>query len=452
MKKIGLYLLGLLTVAGLASCEDSSDLGIQQTNPQEAIMEANGLTVAWQSPIQGNTLDLNGFKEQAIPVITTVETVNLPEGATVDYQMQIAADADFTNAQTVDVENGAVLCSAWDNAFKELYMKNPTARVNYIRFAAYVVDGAQISRLGGNDFWYGAKELTVTPIDLQLPIEASYYLYAGGEYIKMNHSANHQYDDPNFSIIVEVSGAQAQAGYKWQIANESHSKVYGVSETGDPAELSGNLVLGGAEGVINAAGTYKIEVNMLDLTYKISYAFTTLNTPGPANGWSFDNNMLLSTTDYITYSGYVYIQQEFKLAAGSWDVNWGMGATEGTLALGGANIKVASDGLYFVSANLNELTYSLNKISSIGLIGGFNGWGSQLNLTPSADFKTWTGEVTFTEETEWKFRMNDNWDFNLGGALDNLVGGGANIKSPAGTYTVTLDLGKLPYSATLVKK
>ena len=445
-------MLGLLTAFGLAACDDSSDLGIQQQNPQEAIMEANGLTVAWQSPIQGNTLSLPAYKDQAIPVISTVETKDLPAGATIDYEMQIASNADFSDAQTVAVENGAVLESDWDNAFKAIYHKDPAARVNYIRFAAYVIDGSQVSRLGGDDFWYGAKQLTVTPIDLQLPVEGTYYLYAGGEYIKMNHSAQHQYDDPNFSLIVEVSAAQAQAGYKWQIANEGYSKVYGVSETGDPADLSGNLVLDGPQGVINAAGTYKIEVNMLDLTYHISYAFQTLNTPGPANGWSFDNNMLLTTNDYITYFGYVYIQQEFKLAAGSWDVNWGMGGTEGTLGAGGANIKVPSDGLYYVVANLNELTYSLTKIETIGLIGGFNGWGGQANLTPSADYKTWTGDVTFTEETEWKFRMNDNWDYNLGGAIDNLVGGGANLKSAAGSYTVTLDLGKLPYSCTLTSK
>ena len=48
--------------------------------------------------------------------------------------------------------------------------------------------------------------------------------------------------------------------------------------------------------------------------------------------------------------------------------------------------------------------------------------------------------------------MNDNWDYNLGGAIDNLVGGGDNLKSAAGSYTVTLDLGKLPYSCTLTSK
>lgn len=459
MKKIGLYLLGLLTAVGFAACDDKSDLGIEQKNPQEAIMEANGLTVAWQTPLQGGSIDLNQYADKVIPVISTVETKDLPAGATVEYEMQIASKADFSNAETVAVEDGAVRCSDWEAAYQELYKKDPTPRVNYIRFIAYVVDGSQVSRLGGEDFYYATKEITVTPIDLKLPVEGTYYLNAGGKLTKMSHSSQHQYDDPNFSIIVEVSAAEAAAGYKWTIVNEMYQsnqqagKQYGVSETGDPADMSGSLALNGQAGVIKAAGTYKIEVNMLDLTYKINYAFTQLNTPGPANGWSFDNNMLLTTTDYIHYNGYVYIQGEFKIAAGSWSVNWGVGASDGLLTPNGGNIKVASDGLYYVEVNLNELTYKLTKIESLGVIGGFNGWASQSNLTPSADYKTWTGKVTFNDaKNEWKFRMNDNWDINLGGALDNLVSGGDNIvTNGAGTYTITLNLGKIPYSATVVK-
>ena len=78
-------MLGLLTAVGFAACDDKSDLGIEQKNPQEAIMEANGLTVAWQTPLQGSSIDLNQFVDQAIPVISTVETKDLPADATVEY-------------------------------------------------------------------------------------------------------------------------------------------------------------------------------------------------------------------------------------------------------------------------------------------------------------------------------------------------------------------------------
>jgi hypothetical protein len=87
------------------------------------------------------------------------------------------------------------------------------------------------------------------------------------------------------------------------------------------------------------------------------------------------------------------------------------------------------------------------------VIGGFNSWGAQENLTPSADYLTWTGTVTIGAGDEWKFRANDNWDINLGGSLDNLTPGGDNIKTTeAGTYKITLDLSSLPYKATVVKQ
>ena len=80
----------------------------------------------------------------------------------------------------------------------------------------------------------------------------------------MSHSSQHQYDDPNFSIIVEVSAAEAAAGYKWTIVNEMYQsnqqagKQYGVSETGDPADMSGSLALNGQAGLnvgYNLSGT-----------------------------------------------------------------------------------------------------------------------------------------------------------------------------------------------------
>lgn len=459
MKKLGLYLLGfIVSTVVFAACDDKSDLGIEQQNPQENIMQANGLTVGYGSAIAGNDINLGSYVDESIPVINTLEVVDLPADATVEYQMQVASTADFSDAQILNVTDGKVLCSAWNNAFQALYGLNPAARVNYIRFAAFVVDGNQLSRLGGEDFYYAAKSINVTPVDANLPVEAKYYLYVNGQSVEMSHSSQHQYDDPVFTAIIEVSAQEASQGYNWTIVNETYlqnaeaGKLYGVSETGDPADMSGNLVLGGVAGQIKNAGTYKMSVNMLDLTYTITYAFTELNTPGPANGWSFSDNMNLYTDDFVNYAGYVYVENEFKLAAGSWDVNWG--GANGKLVPNGNNITVDKNGLYYITANLNENTYTLTYIETIGIIGGFNGWSAQQNLTPSADYKVWTVEATFPDaNTEWKFRMNDDWDINLGGSLTDLRVNGDNIKTPeAGTYTITLNLGAYPYSCTVEAK
>ena len=46
------------------------------------------------------------------------------------------------------------------------------------------------------------------------------------------------------------------------------------------------------------------------------------------------------------------------------------------------------------------------------------------------------------------FAFNNSWDLNLGGAIDALEFGGGNMVGESGEVTVTLDLSKLPYTAT----
>lgn len=453
MKKLNILLSAAL-VLGLAACDDKSDLGIMQTNPQLELMTADGVTVAYGDDVAGDALSLAAHKDGNINVIKLVEAKDLPEGATISYVMEIATKDDFSDARQLEVKNDAVAANDWENVYLDIIGKSPLPQTNWIRFAAYVHDGNAIARLGGRDFYYATKSLTVTPYDLQLPIEASYNLVAAGQTYVMDHSSKHQYDDPIFSYILDVTADQANNGLEWYITTDG-GQEYGISDVNEPEDESGSLMEDGVHGVITKAGTVKVEVNMLDLTYSITNAFPYIYTPGPANGWGFENNMLLGTTDYINYTGFVYVDGEFKMTGqAGWDpLNWG-GDGEGNLVRGGDNIKVDPSGLYYVTANLNDLKYTLTHITTIGLIGGFNNWGGDVALTPSDDLKTWTGEVTTeSADIEWKFRMNNAWTVNLGGAADNLVVDGGNLKfEAAGTYTVTLNLGSLPYTCTIVKK
>ena len=106
--------------------------------------------------------------------------------------------------------------------------------------------------------------------------------------------------------------------------------------------------------------------------------------------------------------------------------------------------------------NYNTRALTIDQIVTYGVIGDATplGWGGQTNLTPSADFLTWTGTIHFNGTGEFKFRANNNWDISLGGDLSNLnPNNGPNIATPGeGDYIVTLNLGVYPYSATLVKK
>lgn len=477
MKKLGIFCAALLAL-GFASCDDKSDLGIAQTNPQETVMSANGVTVDFGSGIAGNTLDLTDYLDYnintpgtPIPVIKLVEATDLPEGATISYVMQLSADENFSNPANIEVKDGCVSPEEWDAWYRGALGKSPVAKDNWVRFAAYISYNGQLNRVGTEDTWFAAKKLLVTPVPLDITIEDQYYLIGtingwalAADYPMKSMAVYPEsvYDNPNFTITVEITEEQAAAGWWWKVASKSAVEasnwdgiILGPETNGDE-NLEGMLVDVNAQaGCIKEAGTFMLTINLMDMTYefkKLSYLYT----PGNSNGWNQLSSQLLSyDAEAGVYKGLAYLDGEFKFSnEPNWNgTNYGSTGTEGTLSTDpGAGNLTAEAGLYYIEVNVDELTYKMTPITTWGMIGDFNSWGSSEALTPSADFLTWTGTLTIPSDGGWKFRANDGWDINLGGALSNLTWGGDNIMSGAGTYDVTLNLATLPYTATVVKK
>lgn len=451
-------------------------------------MSANGVSVDFGSAIAGNDLDLNKFvtksgetvKYGQIPVIELVSAEDLPEGANVSFEMQLASKADYSDAVTIPVENGAVSAQVWDETFRSQLGRSPKAKDQYVRFASYISYNGQLMRVGTTDTWFAAKKLSVTPVPMDFVIEQNYYLIGTvtGWELNKNYPFSHTdadvYDDPNFTITVKISEDQAAAGWWWKIAPESTMSgeklnwlpCCGPAVNGDEA-LEGTMMQGYTEngkeieaqaGCIKQAGTYMLTINMEDMTYsfkKMEYLYT----PGNSNGWSQEASQVLTyNAEKGIYMGYAHLNGEFKFSnQPDWNgTNYGSSDTEGALSTdgGAGNLNAAVDGLYWLEVNVKELTYKATLITSFGAIGDMNGWGAQEPFTASEDFLVWTGDVTFPEAGKgWKFRANDNWDINLGGEPSNLVWNGADIPAPgAGTYTVKVDLSKVPYTCSWVAK
>jgi len=130
---------------------------------------------------------------------------------------------------------------------------------------------------------------------------------------------------------------------------------------------------------------------------------------------------------------------------------WGndYGGADGQLVAGGANIEV-TEGTYKITIDLNpdELTYSLEEYSW-GIVGDAtpNGWdGPDTQLSYNGENNTWVIENVTLTDGEMKFRLNDDWGTNFGGADGTLVSGGDNIAVTAGTYTITVDFENLTYT------
>lgn len=483
----------------LAACDDTSDLGKPQVNTAPNKVEANGATVTEAAALTGEVLNLGDYVNANIPVFDIALDNTFPESAAVQGTFQVAANEDFTGAVEIPVSMealpevskaegeaaaprkyvGVISGNAWEDAFVSFFGNDPNKKTCWYRYLLTIADGTQILELTGD--YVAGKEIEVIPVDQKLDVESAYYIYGayiGGSIanaVEMSHTDKHQYDDPNFSYVATVTEENA-AHFNWVIAPKSsyddknNSVVYGVE---DPAKMEGNLVLmskGGKAGQISNVGGWRIEVNMLKKTYKIALAAETLYVIGPGAGSGFGPNALqIGTTDYVNYKGMGIIKTGFKLAAQkslNSGVFYGLGDAEGNLAIGAkaaevenCPVDVKKSTLCLVSADLAKMTYTAAPVTEVGLIGAFNEWKDDLLMTQDkSKLAIWKATVTIPQGEEgwnqWKFRFNKSWDFyNLGGTENNLTFNGDNLTvSEPGTYEVTLDMTKLPYSCKVTKK
>jgi len=200
-------------------------------------------------------------------------------------------------------------------------------------------------------------------------------------------------------------------------------------------------------------GLYKIRLDFQTGTYSVVQVreFAQMYVPGDYQGWDpATAPTLASPNNNGNYEGYVNIPTgnsfEFKLTPGpNWDNALGDGGN-GKLSGSGGNLKVSEAGYYRVRANTVDNTWSVLK-TTWGLIGDFNSWGGDAQMTYNATDKTWTGTITAPSAGGFKFRANGSWDLNYGdkGADGSLEEGGDNIAIPAGTHTITLYLNNAGY-------
>lgn len=328
---------------------------------------------------------------------------------------------------------------------------------------------------GDNSFCVpaGAKKIKVT-IDMMeqtfvvetINIADSYYLIGGpGEWnaasaltMKFSHSNKSVFEDPVFTYMFDGTGSDMwfAIGDKDAIdaigagADGAWSKLLGQTAGNGENGLTGTLAPrtkltdDGSFKVDGKAKHYRITINMLEMTYEIA----ELNFEpfvyfiGATDGWSKAEQKLALTDEANgIYTGFVYCADpngwgnefKFQKVAGDWgtEINTGhmTGGITGDFADGGGNFKAnAGEGVYFVTLNLGTNSIDAVKVEKMGLIGDFNSWGGDTEMTWNAT--DYCFEVTGAAVTAagWKFRVNADWAINLGGAtLDNLVANGDNI-------------------------
>ena len=445
IKKI---LLGMTLLMSMVSCtEDFTDWAHPQTNPQEEAVAFGDGNV---TPV--DVINLADVKTEKVKVAS----IEAPTSSNAAYTPTYKINFD---GQSFDIDaEGNMATADLANYIVEKYGKRPKERDIDATLDAWVSNGSTAIKMATSEK-FQVKAVPVAPV-----IEEGYYLVGDMFTTKahdgwtkeaakaFNHSDKDVYEDPVFTVSFETT----KADQYWKIIPKKNIEsgdiwaagVVGPKVDGDDS-MTGALTNGEAKaGKIAKAGKYKLTINMMDYSYTIEEVNYDpfIYFIGSTDGWSSSDQKLALVDDAKgVYTGYVYVadpngaglQFKFQRVAGSWDneinagafVNFGGAATNE-----GGNFGVnAGEGVYYFDVNLSEGTITATKVETMGIIGGFNSWGGDAVMTWNA--KEYCFEATNVGVTAdgWKFRINGGWDINLGGSLDNLTAGGANLSVAGNT-------------------
>ena len=452
IKKI---LLGMTLLMGMVSCtEDFTDWGNPQTNSQkEAVAFGNGSV----APV--DVINLADVNTEKVKVASIVAPTSSNAAYTPNYKINF-------DGQSFDIDaDGNMATAELTSYIVDKWGKRPTERDIDATLDAWVSNGSTAVKMA-TSATFQVKAIPEAPV-----IEDGYYLVGDMFNVEavdnapavdgwntvsakqaFKHSDKDVYDDPVFTITFETT----KANQYWKIIPKKNvdagnfwaAGVVGPKVDGDDS-MTGLLTNGDAKaGKIAKAGKYKLSINMMDYSYtleEVNYD-PFIYFVGATDGWKNAEQKLALVDDAKgVYTGYLYCadpngwgnQFKFQRVAGSWDneINSGAFSTfSGAATSEGGNIGVnAGEGVYYFDVNLGEGTITATKVETMGIIGGFNNWAGDAVMTWNAEEYCYEATNVGVTADGWKFRVNGEWDINLGGSLNNLTAGGSDIKVAGNT-------------------
>lgn len=168
---------------------------------------------------------------------------------------------------------------------------------------------------------------------------------------------------------------------------------------------------------------------------------------GATDGWSTPDQKLATVNGDGIYTGFLYIADpngwgvefKFQKRAGDWADDSQLNSNNlneitGDFEKTGDNIKASTgEGVYYVVLDLAKGTLQGTLVTTMGIIGDFNGWGGDVVMTWNPEEFCYEAVNPGVNANGWKFRMNSDWAVNLGGDINNLTQDGANISLEGNT-------------------
>lgn len=427
----------------MVSCtEDYTDWGNPQSNSQEeAVAFGNGSV----TPV--DVINLADVTTEKIKVASIVAPTSSDAAYTPNYKINF-------DGQSFDIDaEGNMAKADLVNYITNKYGKRPKERDIDATLDAWQSNGSTAVKMVTSET-FQVKAIPEAPF-----IDNGYYLvgdmfttddvngWTKGVAKAFNHSEKDVYDDPVFTVSFETT----KADQYWKIIPKKNIDaddlwapgVVGPKVDGDDS-MTGALTNGEAKaGKIAKAGKYKLTINMMDYSYTIEEVNYDpfIYFIGSTDGWKSNDQKLALVDDAKgVYTGYVYLADpnnagfefKFQRAPGNWDTAIGASTfvtfKESAIGVANGNLGVKDGkGVYYMDVNLSEGTIEATKVETMGMIGGFNGWDGDAVMTWNAEEYCFEATNAGVTADGWKFRVNGDWAINLGGSINNLTAGGANI-------------------------
>ena len=413
MKKIILSLLSIMLLA--AACTDDLDITVAppQTNPQEP-----AITIGFQADNTAAAFDMADIQTDSI-AIAKLSSINIMEGASVVYEIYVSKTGDDTvekilcpvsnNGNTLNVATADLRA-----AVEKFYGKRPDARNLTFFVNAIVTSSDQTFQMRSNDV-----NIAVT---LTAPvIESAYYLIgdvAGWDIgdnlnaYKFNHSSQDVYDDPVFTITVQMSG------YFKIVPQSSKDAGSWTGVLGNPVdgntELEGALGTGdGFDGAMRVEDNQwvKISINMMDYAYTIellgSIPQTLYMIGDEFGGWAWDSDGVVTMTPVNGFEGnfwtirYISAGKGFKwCTTKAWSGDFNSQGEDIGYTISGGNAVVAESGMYMVYVDMIHGKISVEPAKVYGMGDCFGGWA-----TATYPFAVENRTMTYTTSGSGELRM-----------------------------------------------
>lgn len=429
----------------MVSCtEDYTDWANPQTNPEEEAVSFGDGSVTPEGVI--NLADVTGDKVKVASIVAPTSTKD-------SYKSSFKINLD---GQSFDIDaDGNMAKADLVSYITDKFGKRPIERDIDATLDAWLSNGSTAVKMATSET-FQVKAVPEAPF-----IDDGYYLvgdmfttddvngWTKGVAKAFNHSDKDVYEDPVFTVSFETT----KADQYWKIIPKKNIDaddlwapgVVGPKVDGDDS-MTGALTNGEAKaGKIAKAGKYKLTINMMDYSYTIEEVNYDpfIYFIGSTDGWKSNDQKLALVDDAKgVYTGYVYLADpngagfefKFQRAKDNWETAIGASTfvtfKESAIGVANGNLGVKDgEGVYYMDVNLSEGTIKATKVTTMGLIGQFQGWDAENDVVMTWNADEYCFEATNAGVTAdgWKFRINKDWGVNLGGSLNNLTAGGANI-------------------------